>query len=87
MLKDVKIVVLITRPPDGVALDFLKSDIMEKSTVVLIGDGVFYRVKKTKELYSIRGHCKERGIEVIGKEIDFTELVKKIFEHDRVYVW
>lgn len=79
---------IIKKPLEGIAMDFLKEPSIRKmSTVILVSDGVYNLNIQAKEVFIVKEHAEERGINPGYKEIDFNELVKKIFEHDKVYVW
>ncbi len=88
MLKRKKILHLIKKPLDGIAREFIeKRSIKTASTIVLIGDGLFSDKINGKEIYAIKGHAEERGLKPEFPEIDYRELVKKIFEFEKVYLW
>lgn len=87
MLKH-KFLHLVRKPLDGIASIFINhKSIIENSTVILIGDGIYSKNIGVKNIYVVQGHPEERGIETNFERITYEELVKKIFEYDRVYLW
>lgn len=88
MLKSKKYLHLIKEPPDGLALEFLnRENILKRSTIILIGDGVYCENIKSKDIYLVKEDAEERGIETKYPLITYDEVVKKIFEYQKVYLW
>ncbi len=88
MLKRKKILHLIKKPLDGIAREFIEEQSIKNiSTIVLLGDGLFSDRINSDEVYAIKGHAEERGLDPEFPEIDYRELVKKIFEFEKVYLW
>ncbi len=87
MLKN-KFLHLVIKPLEDIASIFINNDsVNENSTVVLIGDGIYSKNIGVKNIYVLQGHPEERGIDTNFGRITYEELVKKIFEYDRVYLW
>lgn len=83
-----KILHLIKKPADGITREFIEqTSIKNVSTVVLLGDGVFSDRINSNEIYMLKGHSKERGLKPEFPEVDYEEVIKKIFEHEKVYLW
>jgi sulfur relay protein TusB/DsrH len=79
---------LIKRPVDNFVREFIEQkSISSISTVVFLQDGVYSGEIKANAIYALKGHAKERGLDTKTTEIDYEELVKKIFEHEKVYLW
>lgn len=83
-----KILHLIKKPIDRFAREFIEQNSIKSiSTIVLLGDGVFSDRINASEIYMLDEHAKERGLKSEFPEINYEDVVKKIFEHERVYLW
>ncbi|HEY4716843.1 MAG TPA: hypothetical protein VII00_07025 [bacterium] len=80
---------IIRAPLSGLPAEFLKERPGENgSAIVLVGDGVYAEELNGKSIYFIDEDAKSRGVELKNyKPLHYEDLVRLIFENDRIFLW
>ena len=83
-----KILHIIREMGDERALETAQAHALEHEvTVVLLQDAVLGRLPSKGEVYACREDLEARGGRHGVKEVEYRELVRMIFGHERVVMW
>ncbi len=83
-----KILHMIREIEDRRALDTARAHSAEHQvTLVLLQDAVLGRFPWDGEIYACREDVEARGVKAEAKEVEYQELIRMIFGHDRVIMW
>lgn len=83
-----KILHIIREMDDRRALETARDHAGENDvTVVLLQDAVLSKVPWEGDIYACREDVEARGGAPKAKEVEYRELIRMIFGHDRVIMW